>query len=201
MLGYRLVHTGTIDLLAHTVEHKSLTSVSTVRRVGSGSIRFPVSTRKEAKGRASVLKRTNTRTHIHQYHLPHTYARHGFLSAATTQCPALRVHTHRTSIKYQYQTSSQTVYDGVYRKDAGLRTLCGRLFKCFSGFYRTGVRRLRPLRRQRTLCGIRIKSFGTLFVSAPCAETPTCAILIETKVSSTNHIEACLLYTSPSPRD
>ena len=46
------------------------------------------------------------------------------------------------------------------------------------------------MRRQRTLCGIRIKSFGTLFVSAPCAETPTCAILIETKVSSTNHIEA-----------
>ena len=27
----------------------------------------------------------------------------------------------------------------------------------FSGFYRTGVRRLRPVRRQRTLCGIRIK--------------------------------------------
>ena len=37
----------------------------------------------------------------------------------------------------------------------------------FSVFYRTGVRRLRPVRRQRTLCGIRIKSFGTLFVSAP----------------------------------
>ena len=34
-------------------------------------------------------------------------------------------------------------------------------------FYRTGVRRLRPVRRQQTLCGIRIKSFGTFFVSAP----------------------------------
>ena len=39
----------------------------------------------------------------------------------------------------------------------------------FSGFYRTGVRRLRPVRRQRTLRGIRIKSFGTLFI---CFRTP-----------------------------
>ena len=38
----------------------------------------------------------------------------------------------------------------------------------FSGFYRTGVRWLRPVRRQRTLlCGIRIKSFGTRFFSVP----------------------------------
>ena len=47
----------------------------------------------------------------------------------------------------------------------------------FSGFYRTGVRRLRPVRRQRTLqlCGIRIKSFGTLFVSAPlCGDSDLC---------------------------
>ena len=39
----------------------------------------------------------------------------------------------------------------------------------FSGFYRTGVR------RQRTLCGIRIKSFATLFVSAPlCGDSDLC---------------------------
>ena len=39
----------------------------------------------------------------------------------------------------------------------------------FSGFYRTGVR------RQRTLCGIRIKSFGTLLVSAPlCGDSDLC---------------------------
>ena len=45
----------------------------------------------------------------------------------------------------------------------------------FSGFYRTGVRRLRPVRRQRTLCGIRIKSFGALFVSAPlCGDSDLC---------------------------
>ena len=64
----------------------------------------------------------------------------------------------------------------TYRKDAGLRTLRGRLFKCFFlRFYHTGVRRLRPVRRQRTLCGIRIKSFGTLFVSAPlCGDSDLC---------------------------
>ena len=45
----------------------------------------------------------------------------------------------------------------------------------FSGFYRTGVWRLRPVRRQRTLCGIRITSFGTLFVSAPlCVDSDLC---------------------------
>ena len=47
----------------------------------------------------------------------------------------------------------------------------------FSGLYRTGVWRLRPaiVRRQRTLCGIRIKSFGTLFVSAPlCGDSDLC---------------------------
>ena len=44
-----------------------------------------------------------------------------------------------------------------------------------SGFYRTGVRRLRPVRTQRTLCGIRIKSCGTLFVSAPlCGDSDLC---------------------------
>ena len=37
------------------------------------------------------------------------------------------------------------------------------------------MRRLRPVRRQRTLCGIRIKSFGTLFVSAPlCGDSDVC---------------------------
>ena len=45
----------------------------------------------------------------------------------------------------------------------------------FSGFYRTGVRRLRPVQRQRTLCGIRIKSFGTRFISAPlCEDSDLC---------------------------
>ena len=45
----------------------------------------------------------------------------------------------------------------------------------FSGFYRTGVRKLRPVRRQRTLCGSRIKSFGTLSVSAPlCGDSDLC---------------------------
>ena len=47
----------------------------------------------------------------------------------------------------------------------------------FSGLYRTGVWRLRPaiVRRQRTLCGIRIKSFRTLFVSAPlCGNSNLC---------------------------
>ena len=70
----------------------------------------------------------------------------------------------------------QTVFYLYYRKDAGLRTLCGRLLNVsFSVFYRTGVRRLRPVRRQRTLCGIRIKSFGTLFVSAPlCGDSDLC---------------------------
>ena len=49
--------------------------------------------------------------------------------------------------------------------------LCGRLLKCFSGFYSTGVRRQRTLQ----LCGIRIKSFGTLFVSAPlCGDSDLC---------------------------
>ena len=50
----------------------------------------------------------------------------------------------------------------------------------FSGFYRTGVRRLRPVRRKRILCDIRNKLFGTLFVSTPlCGDS--CAILIKTK--------------------
>ena len=65
----------------------------------------------------------------------------------------------------------------TYRKDAGLRTLRGRLFKCFFlRFYHTGVRRLRPVRRQRTLCGIRFKSFGILLVSAPplCGDSDLC---------------------------
>ena len=45
----------------------------------------------------------------------------------------------------------------------------------FSGFDRTGVRRLRPVRRQRTRCGIRIKSFGSLFVSTPlCGDFDLC---------------------------
>ena len=76
------------------------------------------------------------------------------------------------------------VFAEGYRKDAGLRTLCGCLFKCFFlTFYRTGVRRLLPagvrrllpVRRQRTLCGIRIKSFGTRFVYAPlCGDSDLC---------------------------
>ena len=63
--------------------------------------------------------------------------------------------TTKKQISY-FVRVSEIPRPGRYRKDAGLRTLCGRLFKCFSGFYRTAVRRLRPVRRQRTLCGIRI---------------------------------------------
>ena len=112
-----------------------------------------------------------------------------------------------------------------------------------SGFYRTVVRRLRPVRRQRTLCGIRIKSFGTLFVSAPlCGDSDLCdpdriqsavvgcldvwvfsSIFDESNVRDLTNFNpvltiiyrpiayehrptrgrstACLLYTSPSPRD
>ena len=90
------------------------------------------------------------------------------------------IHTYsvlRTSFGGMERTSAADWRPSRYTVRMRVSALCADAFLnvSFSGFYRTGVRRLRPVRRQRTLCGIRIKSFGTLFVSAPlCGDSDLC---------------------------